>query len=142
MTETQVVTTETTERLRRLGLMMIGSLLIEFLGGMANTFWLETPESGSGWDGSSPMWLVMVHIVWGPLVLLLGLWIIIVARKGKSRTWLNLGGLGFVGIFIAFAAGNTFMNDVSSDISSFVMSVGLAIAVFFYSFALFKKDEA
>ena len=142
MTEAQVPTTETTERLRRLGLMMIGSLLIEFLLGMANTFWLETPESGSGWSGSSPMWLVIVHIVWGTLVLLLGLWIVIVARKGKSRTWLNLGGLGFVGIFISFAAGNTFMNDVSSDVSSFVMSVGLAIALFFYSFALFKKDEA
>jgi hypothetical protein len=142
MTENQLPTIETTERLRRLALMMIGSLLIEFLLGMANTFWLETPESGSGWSGSSPMWLVIVHIVWGTLVLLLGLWIVIVARKGKSRTWLNLGGLGFVGIFIAFAAGNTFMNDVSSDVSSFVMSVGLAIALFFYSFALFKKDEA
>ena len=142
MTENQLTTIETTERLRRLALMMIGSLLIEFLLGMANTFWLETPESGSGWSGSSPMWLVIVHIVWGTLVLLLGLWIVIVARKGKSRTWLNLGGLGFVGIFIAFAAGNTFMNDVSSDVSSFVMSVGLAIALFFYSFALFKKDEA
>ena len=83
MTEAQVPTTETTERLRRLGLMMIGSLLIEFLLGMANTFWLETPESGSGWSGSSPMWLVIVHIVWGTLVLLLGLWIVIVARKGN-----------------------------------------------------------
>jgi len=141
MTEAQVPTTETTERLRRLALMIIGSLLIEFLLGMANTFWLETPASGSGWSGSSPMWLVMVHIVWGALLLLLGIWILIVARKGKSRTWLNMGALGFLGILIAFAAGNSFMSDVSSDAASFVMSVGLAIAVFFYSFGLFKKDS-
>jgi len=141
MTESQAPATETTERLRRLGLMMIGSLLIEFLGGMANTLWLETPESGSGWSGSSPMWLVMVHIIWGALLLLLGIWILVVARRGKSRTWLNLGAFGFLGILIAFAAGNSFMNDVSSDAASFVMSVGLAIALFFYSFGLFKKDS-
>jgi hypothetical protein len=54
---------------------------------------------------------------------------------------LNLGAFGFLGILIAFAAGNSFMNDVSSDAASFVMSVGLAIALFFYSFGLFKKDS-
>lgn len=140
MDQNAVATPETTERLRRLGLMMVGSLLIELLLGMANTFWLETPESGSGWSGASPMWLLMVHIVWGALILLLGLWILIVARKGKSRTWINMGAFGFVGIIIAFGGGNSFMSDVSSDAASFIMVIGLAIALFFYSFGLFKKD--
>ncbi len=139
MTDAQVATPETTERLRRLGLMMVGSLVIEFLLGIANTFWLETPESGSGWSGATPMWLLMLHIIWGALVLLLGLWILIVARKGKSKTWLNMGALGFVGIIIAFAGGNSFMSDVSSDVASFIMAVGFGIAMFFYAFGLFKK---
>ena len=139
MTENAGATPETTERLRRLGLMMVGSLLIEFIGGIAVTFWVETPESGSGWSGSSPMWLVMAHVIWGTLILLLGLWILIVARKGKSRTWLNMGAFGFVGIIIAFAGGNSFMSDVSSDAASFIMALGFAIALFFYAFALFKK---
>ena len=32
------------------------------------------------------------------------------------------------------------MNDVSSDAASFIMAIGFAIALFFYSFGLFKKD--
>jgi uncharacterized membrane protein len=140
MSDVQVATPETTERLRRLGLMMMGSLLIEFIGGIAVTLWVETPESGSGWSAASPKWLLMAHVIWGALVLLLGLWILIVARKGKSRTWLNMGAFGFVGIIIAFTSGNSYMSDVSSDASSFIMAIGFAIALFFYSFGLFKKE--
>lgn len=140
MSDVQVATPETTERLRRLGLMMVGSLLIEFIGGIAVTFWVDTPDSGSGWSAASPKWLLMAHVIWGALVLLLGLWILIVARKGKSRTWLNMGALGFVGIIVAFASGNSYMSDVSSDAASFIMAIGFAIALFFYSFGLFKKD--
>jgi len=127
-------------RLRRLALMMVGSLLIEFLLGMANTFWLETPESGSGWSGSTPAWLFISHMVWGAAILVLAIWIFVIASRLKAKSWTRINILGTLGIVIAFAGGSSFMGDVSSDAASMLMSVGWAVAVGAYSLGLFKTD--
>jgi hypothetical protein len=42
MSDVQIATLETTELLRRLGLIMVGSLLIEFIARIAVTFWVVT----------------------------------------------------------------------------------------------------
>lgn len=122
--------------------MMIGSLLIEFLLGMANTFWLETPESGSGWSDSKPMWLLTLHIVWGVAILVLAIWIFVIARRLKSASWFRLNLVGILGIIVAIGAGSSFMGDVSSDALSMVMSVGWAVALGAYAVGLFKTDAA
>ncbi len=131
---------ESTERLRRLALMMIGSLLIEFLLGMANTFWLETPETGSGWSSSTPMWLLIAHIVWGAAILVLAVWIFVIARRLKSSSWFRLNIVGTVGIVVAIGGGRSFMGDVSNDGASMIMAVGWAIALGAYALGLFRTD--
>jgi hypothetical protein len=138
MTTTTVL--ESTQRLRKLALMMIGSLLIEFLVGMANTFWLETPESGSGWSSAKPMWLLMLHIIWGVAILVLAIWIFVIARKLKSSSWFRLNLVGTLGILVAIGGGSSFMGDVSSDVPSMVMSVGWAVALGAYAVGLFKTE--
>ena len=127
-------------RLRRLGAMMIGSLIIEMLLGTANALWLKLPDPGSGWSSATPMWLVSLHMIWGLAILFLAIWIAVLAWRNKIAKW-NLWNLaGIIGIIIAFAGGSSFLSEVSNNGASFTMAVGWAIAIGAYALALVSVD--
>ena len=79
----------TSTRLRMLGAAMVVILLGELLLGMANTFWLQLPDSGSGWTAGSSSGLLGIHMILGVALVVLAIWIAIAAVRGRDRNWLH-----------------------------------------------------
>ena len=117
---------------------MVVTLLGQLLLGMANTFWLEVPESGSGWSTAAPMGLLMGHTTVGVALLVLAVWIVVAAFRGHDRNWLTASAVGIAGILIAAGGGIAFMNETSNDGASFLMAVGTAVALAAYALGLYR----
>lgn len=66
------VTAESTKTtgIRTLGIAIVLTLLGELVLGMVNTFWLQLPDSGSGWKAGAASVLLMMHMVLGLTLLL------------------------------------------------------------------------
>ncbi len=124
---------------RVLGAAMVVVLLGQFLLGMANTFWLDLPEEGRGWDAASPAWLLSAHMALGTALLVLAAWIAVVAVRRRAGAWLVASAVGIVGVVVAFAGGTGFMGDTSNDTASFVMACGWALAIGGYALALYPQ---
>lgn len=122
-----------------LGMAMVHTLVLQFLVGMANTFWLTVPDSGSGWKDNDPAWLLGVHMLLGVALLGLAVWIVVLARRTNDAVWLRASAIGILGIIIAFAGGIRFMGKVESDASSFIMSVGWAVSLVGYTMGLARS---
>lgn len=117
---------------------MVLILLLQLLVGMANTFWLTVPESGSGWSAAAPMGLLMAHLTLGVALLVLAVWILVMASRAHDRNWLTASAIGVLGVVIAAGAGTAFMGETSNDGASFLMVVGTALAIGAYTFGLYQ----
>jgi hypothetical protein len=123
-------------RIRTLAAAMVLVLLGQLLLGMANTFWLEVPESGPAWNAAQPASLVTAHMTLGTALVVLAIWIGWIAVRTRDRVWITASVIGLVGIVLGFAGGTAFMGDPSSDVSSYVMAVGCALAIAAYALGL------
>ena len=123
-------------RMQRLSVMMVLTLLIQFLVGMANNFWLKLPDSGSAWKVAKPVWLVSLHMFVGTALLVLAILIAYRALKSKSSYWLKVSYVGIGGIIVAFGAGSAFMGNPKSNAASFIKALGWAISTGAYALAL------
>jgi hypothetical protein len=128
----------TSPGLRTLGAAMVLILLGELLLGMANTFWLQLPDSGSGWTAGSSSGLLGIHMILGVALVVLAIWIAIAAVRGRDRNWLHASIVGVVGIVLAFGSGLAFMGQTSNNVASFCMAVGCAIAIAGYALGLYS----
>jgi len=128
----------TSTRIRTLGAAMVVTLLLQLLLGMANTFWLTVPETGSGWSAAAPMGLLMAHTTLGAALLVLAVWIVVVAFRGKDRNWLTASAAGIAGILVAAGGGIAFMGQTSNDGASFLMTLGTAVALAAYALGLYR----
>jgi hypothetical protein len=128
----------TSTRIRNLGAAMVVILLVQLLLGMANTFWLAVPETGSGWSAAAPMGLLMAHTTLGAALLVLAVWIVVAALQGHDRNWLTASTVGIVGILVAAGGGTAFMGQTSNDDASFVMALGTAVALAGYALGLYR----
>jgi hypothetical protein len=124
--------------IRTLGAAMVVTLLVQLLLGMANTFWLAVPETGSGWSAAAPMGLLMAHTTLGAALLVLAVWIVVAAYRGHDRIWLTASAVGMVGILIAAGGGIAFMGQTSNDGASFLMALGTAVALAGYALGLYR----
>lgn len=124
------------QRLRTMAFAQVLTLQLQFLLGMANTFWLEVPESGPGWREASPGWLLWSHVALGLVLVVHSVLALIHALRSRDRSWLVVAAAGLVGIAIAFVGGSDFMQETSDDVSSFVMSLGYAVATSAYAAGL------
>src|ERR1035437_2315773 len=102
-------------RIRALGAAIIVTLLGQLLLGMANTFWLKLPDTGSGWSAAAPMALLMAHITLGAALLVLAIWIAVVAFHDRDSNWLRASTAGILGLLLAFGGGTAFMSQTSND---------------------------
>jgi hypothetical protein len=136
MTVTSESTTST--RTRTLGAAMVVTLLGQLLLGMANTFWLTLPDSGSGWKAAAPMGLLMAHITLGVALVVLAAWIAVVAFRENNRSWLMASAVGILGIVMAVGGGTAFMGQTSNDGASFSMAIGNAVALGAYALGLYR----
>jgi hypothetical protein len=125
-------------RIRALGAAMVLTLLAELLLGMANTFWLKVPDSGSGWSAAAPMGLLMAHMTLGAALLVLAIWIAVAAFRGHDRSWLSVSTAGILGILLAAGGGTAFMGQTSNDGASFLMALGTAVAIVAYALGLYR----
>jgi hypothetical protein len=117
---------------------MVVILLGELLLGMANTFWLQLPDSGSGWTVGSSSGLLGIHMTLGVALVVLAVWIIVVAVRGRDRNWLTASIVGVVGILIAVGSGLAFMGQTDNNVASFFMAVGCALAIAGYALGLYR----
>ena len=128
----------TSTRLRSLGAAMVVILLGELLLGMANTFWLQLPDSGSGWTAGSSSGLLGIHMLLGLALVVLAVWIAVAAVRGRDRNWLHASIVGVVGILLAFGSGLAFMGQTSNNVASFCMALGCALAIAGYALGLYR----
>ncbi len=125
------------ERLRLLSAVLVVTLLAQFLVGMANTFWVKLPDSGSGWKAAGDAGLLMAHITLGVILLVASIWIMILAIRAHDNTWVTATSIGVTGIIISLGAGFAFMGEVSDDVVSFVMAAGCSLAIGAFALALY-----
>ena len=128
----------TSTGLRFLGAAMVVILLGELLLGMANTFWLHLPDSGSGWTAGLSSGLLGIHMILGAALVVLAVWIIVAAVRGRDRNWITASSVGAVGILIAAGSGMAFMGHTENNLASFCMAVGCAIAIAGYALGLYR----
>lgn len=126
-------------RTSMLGMAMVHTLVLQFLVGMANTFWLTVPDSGSGWKDNDPAWLLGVHMLLGVALLGLAVWIVVLARRTGDAVWLRASAIGIVGIVVAFVGGVWFMGKVDNDTASFIMAIGWALSLVGYATGLARS---
>jgi hypothetical protein len=127
-----------TTGIRTLGAAMVLTLLGELVLGMANTFWLKLPDSGSGWKAGAASALLTIHMVLGVTLLVLAVWIAVAALRGRDRNWLTASTAGVLGILLAIGGGFAFMSQTSNDGASFLMAVGTALAIAAYTLGLYR----
>lgn len=131
----------TSAGLRSLGAAMVVILLGELLLGLANTFWLQLPDSGSGWTAGASSGLLGFHMIMGAALVLLAVWICIVAIRSRDRNWLIASVVGVVGILLAFGAGLAFMGQTSNNVASFLMAIGCTVAIAGYVLGLYRLPD-
>ena len=125
-------------RIRGFGAAMVHALLGQLLLGMANTFWLDVPETGSAWNVAQPAALVTAHMTVGTALVVLACWIGWIAIRTRDRAWLVVSAIGIAGIVLGFVGGTAFMGDPSNDVVSFVMAVGCTVALGAYALGLYR----
>ena len=138
---TATAESDTSDKLRLLGAAMVVILLGELLLGMANAFWLQLPDSGSGWTAGSSSGLLGVHMILGVALVVLAVWIGVAAVRGGDRNWVHASIVGAVGILLAFGSGLAFMGQTSNNLASFCMALGCAIAIASYALGLYQIPD-
>ncbi|HET7723479.1 MAG TPA: hypothetical protein VFK68_02470 [Propionibacteriaceae bacterium] len=123
-------------RLRTLSVTLLALLLAQVLLGLANTFWLELPESGSGWKAAQPMMLLNAHMALGLVTVVGAAWATARAIRGRHRAWTALSTTGVLGTVVALASGIGFMGHVADDTLSFLMGAGTVVAIGAYAWGL------
>lgn len=119
-------------RLDRLRLFMILALAMQLLLGMANNLWLSQPKPNLG--KASPASLLSAHTTWAYVLIVLGIWILVEAIRLRGSSYLIPACTGLAGILLAYGSGLTYYA-TESNVWSFLMTVGFAIAVTSYAIA-------
>lgn len=130
--------------------------LVDFLFGMALTFWYELPEGRPGADGTNWMlradqaarWShwgsgsvnLAIHSTLGTALAILSVWLVWLAFRSKQTKWLVSSLLGMLGLVVAAIAGSAFVA-YDLDSLSFLMAGGFVLAIFAYVSALMIKAE-
>jgi hypothetical protein len=116
---------------RRVGLALVGALLLEFLLGLATSLWVTLGPPAHPWSHISHIALFGAHGVIGIAIGAMALVALgrTVDAHGPVRLWALVG---LVSVLVALACGLKFVDSTGNDGWSFGMGCGWAIAVFAY----------
>lgn len=133
----------TLPRLEALGQAILVVLLLEVAVGIANTLWLDIPDTGNAWLVPSPILLLTAHLVLALFITilsiwLLSIWLLVGALKVRSRMWLPASIVGFLGVLAVLASGAASMSLKDTTAPSFVMATGCLVSIGSYAIALSK----
>ena len=139
-------------RLRRAAFGMVFGLLIQFTAGMLVNLFTKIPDSHPGSDppeyftgaAQSVIWAItrsglpalMFHATWGIFLMVVGVVVIVLARRIHRRAVTVLAVLGFLFVLGAGFNGASFLN-YRQDFSSMIMATLFAFAVLSYASLLF-----
>lgn len=114
----------------------LAALLVEFLLGVATNLYVTVPENHP-WTKAHPALLLYAHVAVGLALLANSMAFQVRATGSGPRDAVRLGAAGMIGVATASGAGAFFVSGGgSSDLASFVMSLGFAVAVLAYAAVL------
>lgn len=142
-----------TRGLRRLSLALIFLCLVQYLLGMQLNLFVSIPKNHPGSSGSdyferafqSVLWglsphrstVLASHVGLGILILLLSLWLAVAAFWAPSPGLRWISTLGLLAVLAAGFNGASFLS-YHQAISSMIMAASFAVAVFCFSWVIFR----
>lgn len=127
----------------KIGTIMIGLLVVEYILGMINNLYVTFPEAGTEaqmWEFAWRQFSTAFHIGLGALLLLAGLFIFLRAMRSGNRSWTLVSGIGFLAIFIAGYSGARFIPAQQASYS-LSMAVAFLIALLSYVWGLLDSQR-
>lgn len=124
--------------LKKLGVWMIGVLIIQYVLGMTSNLFVSFPTDGNPglfWQFAWHQIPTALHIIVGTLLFVFSIVILVIAMKQKVKRWITAGIIGIISIFVAAFAGAQFVS-TQSNVFSYVMSLFFIIAFISYSLAI------
>ncbi|HEX8727841.1 MAG TPA: hypothetical protein VF739_04420 [Ktedonobacterales bacterium] len=143
--------------LRRLSLTMLFLLLLQYIVGMVVNFWAAVPDQHPGahpanyfvgaaqsvWWALSASGLapLILHATLGAILGILSVVTLVYGILRRTRLWVTVTVLGWLGVFSAGFNGASFLN-YGEDFSSMIMSVAFLVALMAYALGLYYSKPA
>ena len=110
----------------RLARVMVGLLVLQFILGMLSNLFVSIPTF-EPWRVFHYFGPIMLHTLDATFLLVFAILFMINTRTTRRERM--IGGIGLLGVIIAFASGVIFVNAGQYDIFSFTMSLGFITAL-------------
>jgi hypothetical protein len=131
------------QQLSRSGIGMIIALVVQYILGMINNFFVTFPDTtdrGVLWRYAYSHFSEAAHIIIGILMVPGAIVLLVRSIQNHDRNWIIASAVGFAGIFISFASGGLFVT-TQSDSYSLVMSYGFIAALVAYAWGLYSAKK-
>lgn len=137
--------------LRRLSLTMLILLLLQYIVGMVVNFWVVVPDQHPGahpanyfvgaaqsvwWALSASGLALASHAGLGAILGILSVVTLVYGALRRTRLWVTVTVLGWLGVFAAGFNGASFLN-YGEDFSSMIMSVAFLVALIAYALGVY-----
>ena len=130
-------------RLRPVGVWMIGTLLVQILVGTATALWLEIPNNPNNYGSYTNILWLNAHLWVGTALSVFATWLPIDAIRVKNKQWTWVSLVGLFAIISAFGGGSAFLASAGkNDVQSFVMAVSCVVALAVYLVPFLRKPAA
>lgn len=130
--------------LQRPAFVMIGILVVEYLLGVVTTLLVEFPEGENEqqlWMFASQQLPLLLHIIFGTLLLVGTIIFLVKAIQQKNRQWIVASSIGSLAIVGGAGAGSAFIPKQTEMYAS-VMSICLFVALLSYFWGLYVTKES
>ena len=117
------------QRRRRLGVVMVTTLLAQAVLGVANELWTHVPSSGDPVTSAVPLWLLTAHVMLGTIVVVLAVVLAVSALRGHDRTWGVPATGGLLASAGAWLSGHLFLVTYGQDAASLSMAACCMLAI-------------
>ena len=127
---------------RRLGVVMVVTLLVQALLGVANELFTTVPESGDPFTGAVPEWLLVLHVLVGTAAVVLAVVLVVSAWRARDRAWTGPASVGLVTVLAAWVSGHFFLETYGADALSLSMAAFGLASVAVYVVGLLRSASA
>ncbi len=140
---TSMETQKIQRSLRIHGILMIVLLVVEYILGMINNFFVDFPQSGQPevmWSYARSQASEISHIILGLLLFISAIILVIRAIRARNRSWTIASITGLAGIASAIYGGVTFIPS-QNDQLSFVMAMAFMVAFLAYAWGIYASRK-
>lgn len=122
---------------------MSAGLLVEYFLGMYANLFIHFPEGADTnqlWEYASHQLPLVLHIIFGLLLLLGSILFIIRSAILKNKTWVISSVMAFLAILVAVYGGESFIT-TQKEYFSYLMSAGFIAALLSYIWGMYQSKE-